>query len=429
VQISFDPSTWRPFEGVVESPSSALYEDLAKQEGRPQLFDSIPNTRYPVTQFSKVKGFFNPYSWGAYVSNDLAQVNVGITSRDLLSTTVISGGYMYDINEGTSSWFAGLSYQGWYPIVDVSVRTGRRENDERYRGHDIEFSWRELSAEGGLRIPFNFTNSKYATRFSIGNAVGFTRTSDFKNVIIRNGSVIYEGPGRQVPAFDSLRYVYKDQLNDGDLVYNHFSLAFSNLLKRSQRDFLSRWGQTLTVNFYNTPFGGDFEARQLSAQASLYFPGFFKHHVLYGRGGYQNTFQGIETNTYIFRNRIAKPRGHSYPTDETFLSLSANYALPLWYPDIALGPVLNVQRIKANFFYDYGEGTGTIYYYKPNSSIVYLQDTGDKYQSVGVETTFDINIMRFLPKFELGLRSTYRFENMYNGSGFVFEFVVGNIAF
>ena len=51
------------------------------------------------------------------------------------------------------------------------------------------------------------------------------------------------------------------------------------------------------------------------------------------------------------------------------------------------------------------------------------------YQSVGVETTFDFNVMRFLPKFELGFRTTYRVANEYNSSGVVFEIVIGNIAF
>jgi hypothetical protein len=429
VRIPFDPAAWQPFPGDVTSLTDRFADELTGQEGRHQLFDSIPQKDYPVTQFSKFKSIVNPYSWGAYVSNDLAQINVGILSRDLLSTTEISAGYMFDINERTSSWSAGLSYQGWYPILDIGVRTGGRETDERYGSQDLEFSWEETSVAGGVRIPFNFTNSKYITRLSIGDAVGFTRTTDFRNVITRNGNVIYDGPGRDVPAFDSLRYIYKDQLNNGDLIFNHVSVSFSNLLKRSQRDFLSRWGQTLAINYYNTPIGGDFKARLLSAQASVYFPGIFKHHFLYGRLGYQESFQGIERNTYIFRNMIAKPRGHDYPTDETFISLSANYALPLWYPDIALGPVLNIQRIKANFFYDYGKGAGNIYYYKPNSNLVYSAPTGDTYQSLGIETTFDFNVMRFLPKFELGFRSTYRFENMYNSSGIVFEIVIGNIAF
>ena len=108
-------------------------------------------------------------------------------------------------------------------------------------------------------------------------------------------------------------FIYKDQLNDGDLLYNRFTFSFYNLLKRSRRDFLSRWGQTLDVELFNTPYGGDFEGQLFAARSTLYFPGFFKHHFLYTRFAYQESLQGVETNLYTFRNRIAKPRGHSYP--------------------------------------------------------------------------------------------------------------------
>ncbi|MBA4058729.1 MAG: hypothetical protein C0490_28690 [Marivirga sp.] len=264
---------------------------------------------------------------------------------------------------------------------------------------------------------------------TIGNAVGFTKTSSFENTVTRDETVIYRGPERVTVAYDTLLFLYTDQLNDGNLLYNRFNLSFSNLLKRCRRDFLSRWGQTLNIDFLNTPYGGDFEGRLLAVRSTLYFPGLFKHHFLYTRFGYQESLQGVETNLYTFRNRLPKPRGHSYPADEEFFSFSANYALPIWYPDIALGPILNLQRIKANFFYDFGQGTGRQYYYNESSNRIYMTMSDEIYQSVGVETTFDFNIMRFLPKFEAGFRSTYRFSNDYNTSGLVFEFLIGNIGF
>ena len=245
VSVPFDPAAWKAMDISIKPVDTSLVQTLVAQEGRPHLLDSIPTTNYPTTKYSKLKGMLNPYSWGAFVTNNLAQINVGVVSRDILSTTSLSAGYTYDINEGTSFWNAGISYQGWYPILDLFVSTGDRETEERYANNVLNFSWEESTVEGGVRIPLQLTNSKYATRLSFGNAAGFTRTTDFRNVTTKNGRVIYDGPGRVAPAFDSLVYIYKDQLNDGDLIYNHFSLSFSNLLKRSRRDFLSPWGQTL----------------------------------------------------------------------------------------------------------------------------------------------------------------------------------------
>lgn len=427
VKIPFEPNQWKSY--IDKRTEPRLYDELASQEGHPHLFDSIPQTKLPVKKYSKISGIINPYNWGAFVTNDLAQINVGISSRDILNTTSITAGYLYDLNEGTSSWSAGLSYQGLYPILDFQGRMGDRAADETGFGTKLKFKWEEKTIEGGLRIPLKLTNSKYSRSVTIGNAIGLTQTSNFRNRITRNDTLIYDGPERITPAFDSLLFVYKDQLNDGDLLYNRFTFSIYNLLKRSHRDFLSRWGQTLDVELYNTPYGGDFEGKLFAARAELYFPGFFKHHFLYTRFGYQESLQGPETNLYTFRNRIAKPRGHSYPDDETFYSMSVNYALPIWYPDIALGPVLYIQRIKANAFYDYGQGKGHQYYYSTESNRAYFTTSDQVYQSVGVETTFDINVMRFLPKFELGFRTTYRFQNDYNTSGVVVEFVIGNIGF
>ncbi|HMG89127.1 MAG TPA: hypothetical protein VK589_03680 [Chryseolinea sp.] len=428
VKIPLDPRLWKD-DVVRDDGPKKLYDELALQEGRPHLFDSIPQNSLPVRKYSKISGIINPYNWGAFVTNDLAQVNVGISSRDILSTTSITAGYLYDLNEGTSSWSAGVSYQGLYPIIDLNAQLGERKKEEDGFGNSLTFKWDEATIEGGMRIPLVLTNSKYSRSVTVGNAVGLTQTSNFTNRITRNDTLIYEGPERINPAYDTLLFLYKDQLNDGNLLYNRFTFSAYNLLKRSRRDFLSRWGQTLDIELSNTPYGGDFDGKLLAARATFYFPGFFKHHFFYTRFAYQESLQGPETNLYTFRNKIPKPRGHSYPDDETFYSLSANYALPIWYPDIVLGPILYIQRIKANCFFDYGKGMGNQYYYNPDSNRAYFSTSDQIYQSVGIETTFDFNVMRFLPKFEVGFRSTYRFANDYNSSGMVFEFVIGNIGF
>ena len=90
VRIPFDATGWQPFQVPGSSLTERLADKMTEQEGELHLLDSVPQENYPVTKFSKLKGIVNPYSWGAYVSNDLTQINVGISSRDILSTTEIS---------------------------------------------------------------------------------------------------------------------------------------------------------------------------------------------------------------------------------------------------------------------------------------------------------------------------------------------------
>ena len=77
--------------------------------------------------------------------------------------------------------------------------------------------------------------------------------------------------------------------------------------------------------------------------------------------------------------------------------MSANYTLPLLYPDIALGPILNIQRIKGNAFVDYGFGT----------SVFGSNAVNQTYVSIGGELKMDINVFRFLPQFDIGFRYSY----------------------
>jgi hypothetical protein len=437
VSIPFDASAWKEF-GLKEN-EAAFYNVLSEQEGRPNLLDSIPQHKFETDKYSKVSGLFNPYSWGAYFNTTFTQADIGISSQDILSTTAFKAGYLYDINERTGSWRVGVSYQGLYPIIDAQVLFGKRKDDFKAFGSDVEFDWDETTLESGLRIPLLLTKSKFHQQLEFGNAIGFTKTSSFTNTVSRGDSLLYSGSNRSVPftaivqsGSDTvdIEYVYNDQLNNGNLIYNRFYFTYYNLLKRSRRDFLSRWGQSVELDYYNTPYGGDFTASLLAIRSALYFPGLFKHHYLYGRFGYQKSFQAAEQNVYTFRNAIFKPRGYAYPNDGTFFTVSANYAFPIWYPDIALGPLLNIQRIKLNLFYDYGSGKGNQYFYGINADAGLLipVSTDAIYKSAGVETTFDINIMRFLPKFEIGFRVTYVAAKPPNG-GTIVEFLIGNIGF
>ena len=440
VSIPFNPDSWKEFG--VRDDSQAFYNVLTEQEGRPTLFDSIPQQNFTTKKHSKLSGIVNPYSWGAYFNSTFTQADIGLSSQDILSTTELKAGYLYDINERTGAWRVGVSYQGWYPIIDAQVLFGKREDNFTAFGNDVTFKWDETTIEAGTRIPLILANSKFYRQLEFGNYIGYTKTSSYSNQVFLGDSLLYNGSDRSVPftavvrrgnVLDTvdLAYLYTDQLNNGDLFYNYFNISFYNLRKRSNRDFLSRWGQSFEFEYYNTPYGGDFSGKLLALNTALYFPGFFKHHYLYGRFNYQKSNQTTSQNSYTFRNRISKPRGYAYPADETFVTLSANYALPIWYPDIALGPLLNIQRVKANLFYDYGSGKGNQYYYGINEDEgdLFTGTTDAIYKSFGVEATIDINIMRFLPKFEIGLRATYITDNPYTNSDIVFEFLIGNIGF
>ncbi|MEO5599736.1 MAG: hypothetical protein ABIR06_02295 [Cyclobacteriaceae bacterium] len=416
VRIPFNPAGWQPFAS--ERKMSLNFQHLVEQEGRPDIFKDVPDNKLEGRRYRKISGLINPYNWGATVESDLTEASIGITSRDILSTTAISLGYVFDINERTSALRGQVSYQGWYPIIDFSASISNRSvvdggatfydtlvDPIKAVTRDVIFKWKEKNVQAGLRIPLITTSSKYHGSLTIGNSVGLTQVSDFENNIDKGGRVIPRGDQRAI--------FYRDYVDNGKLLYNNFSLSAFRLLKQSRRDINSKWGQTLELNSFETPFGGDFDGRLASALGRLYFPGFTRHHSFWAYGAFQHTKFEQNVQNYVFRNQVPVPRGQSVSRFQNFFSLSANYTLPLWYPDVSIGPLLNFQRLRANLFFDYGFGQSRLF------------ESSQEYRSVGVEAKLDINILRFLPQFDIGVR----FTKGISPSTTEFEVLIGTFNF
>ncbi|HET9487387.1 MAG TPA: hypothetical protein VFO54_08135, partial [Chryseosolibacter sp.] len=418
VSMVFDPASWRPFQPGRKA--SLFFQHLVEQEGHPDIFQNVPAKTNLHRRYRQISGIVNPYNWGLTVESDLTEASVGILSRDILSTTSLGVGYYFDISERTSALRAELSYQGWFPIIDVSASLSSRSvneggatfydtlvNPAASETRDVIFEWKEKNIQAGLRVPLITTSSKFHGSLEIGNSVGLTQVSDFENNI--------GDGGRFVPRGDDRAYFYRDYIDNGELLYNHFSVFAYRLLKRSRRDINSKWGQQLQIESFETPFKikDDFNGRLFSAFGILFFPGVARHHSLWVYGGWQHTkFEQVSQN-YVFRNQLPTPRGQSVSRFESFYSLSANYTLPIWYPDLALGPVVNFQRLRANLFYDYGYGESPLF------------GSSAEYSSVGIEAKVDINILRFAPQFDIGVR----FSKGLSPATTEFELLIGTFNF
>lgn len=435
VSIPFEPENWKPY---TPRPVSNVADILAQQEGHGNIPDSVSHQNYPAKKYARIRGIINPYAWGPLMTSTLAQASLGVYSQDLLSTATLFAGYNYDIYSRTGGWGATVSYAGLYPIIDVSANYTHRQVSDTWpqknpwENRTVDLSWNESTLTAGVRVPWQLTSSRYFTYFTPGNKWGITQTSSFSNKVKdADGNLIRESADRISEIAPGRYYSYNDKVS-GILYTNSTSLAFSRTLKRSYRDFLYRWGQVIDLEYYTT-VGGKYKGEQLAARSTFFFPGLMKHHFFYARVNYQKSFNSAELGTYYFANHIFRPRGYSYTRDSEFIALSANYSLPLWYPDIHAGPLLNVQRVKVNAFLDYGVGSGTGYYYLPirgtDGFFVNPVDRSSTCLSFGAELTFDINVLRFLPQLELGVRLTNRRENAFNDGGAGVEFLLGSIGF
>ena len=408
VSIPFTPESWKPWESATTTRVD-YFQTVVEQEGHEHILEDVPAKTYSVRRYNKLRGLINPHSWGPFVSTDLTEAQAGIFLQDILNTNSAYVGYNYNVAEEAGFGVARVSYQGFFPVIDVEYDFGNRSETETVtnsegRRQRVKFKWQENSLKAGLRVPLLLTKSKYNTQLSAGVYFGINEVRDFNQ---------------------SIRFL--DQQSDGFFNSMEYHFSYFRLFKRSARDINSKWGQVFFFENTNTPFDSDFDAGRTAVRATLYFPGLYKNHSFYTFGAYQHNKWKLDTlnnDTYLLRNRIPKPRGYGHNTLEDFVTLSANYTLPLWYPDLALGPVLNIKRFKANLFYDYGFGQIDII----NREQQVQLNVDAQYSSLGGELTVDFNILRLRVDLEVGVRLVYAEPNELHPGGNSIEFLIGTLG-
>ena len=186
-----------------------------------------------------------------------------------------------------------------------------------------------------------------------------------------------------------------------------YRATFSRLLRQSKLDLNSKWGQTVALNYKHTPIGGDLSGLLFSLGSNLFFPGLFPHHSLHLRAAAQHS----NHENYSFASPIAFTKGYDALIFTDYLNLSFNYKLPIARMDWHLGPLVNLQRIYSNLFYELGKGKNE------GTSVQNLK-------SMGIETHFNFNVLRLLPLFDVGIRYSY----LPHSKKFVPQVIIGAIS-
>ncbi|RYC69424.1 TolB-like translocation protein [Spirosoma sordidisoli] len=369
--------------------------------GRQILNDSLAPTQvYTPTRFRRLAHALNVYNWGPIVSSTGQALNVGLSSQDLLSTTQVSVGYTYNQAERVGNAYALLSYQGLYPIIDVSFQRGNRNTSlyiDRAAPVDSLRSdrWQYNQLTAGFRLPLQFTQSKYSQAASMSAYYNYLAVTD------------YDLPFRSITEVGGA----------GSLNALSYAVSYSRLLRQSKRDVAPRWGQTLSATYRHTPFGGRLQAEQWGVQGNLFVPGLGKHHSLRLRGGFQQQSRG----TYRFAPVVFYPRGQAYVSDDQILAGSAEYRLPIADTHWSLGRWLYVQRIKAAGFMDAAQGQSRLEVRTATGQLRGYQTRTNQYQTAGVDVSFIVNALRLRTPFEVGARGVY---NLTTGQWLVQPLVV-----
>ncbi|RYZ23151.1 MAG: hypothetical protein EOO16_06175 [Chitinophagaceae bacterium] len=297
---------------------------------------------FATERYKGGSGLINVHSWRPYYEDP--EFTFSVFSDNVLNTFSNELFYRYNQNENSHSVGFNTAYGGLFPVLSAGFEHTFSRSLRLLSGQQVELSANDLRA--GYYIPLNFTGGKTYKYLRFGSDVVFNWTQPIG--------------------------VNKDSLRSSSNTYLSHVVSWTQQLPRAYQQIFPRFGYSVLANYRHRL---DRQGSQALLNASLYLPGLFRTHSLVPAF----SFQDVGVTNLIFSNRFANSRG--YPDNFYFARAwraSANYHLPLLYPEIGAANIVYWSRLRANGFFDYSR------LYRSDKKTVF----GD-IRTVGAEFTFD----------------------------------------
>ncbi|MCQ2607953.1 MAG: hypothetical protein MJ197_04625 [Bacteroidales bacterium] len=374
--VHLNPKFWHPLS-VVKKENYNLATMMTNQSGGPVDFSKMDIADFPTKHYSKLLHAINIHSWmPAYMNYNGSEVEdhgngVQVLSQNHLGTTIASVGYKWSKTDGYRKAFAHLVYRGLLPVFELDYELGNQDfvTIDDYTKDSVTANYAMYDFSGRMYVPFNFSSNSFYRSVVPQIQVGF---QNFEKQEVT--PAIYYGNFKRVM---SANYVF-------------YALTVSNMRKQSMQELYARWGQKISIGYEKVPFEATEDFSDYAfAEASLYFPGFMRNHSFRLYGGYEWNKSMEKGN---FSRQISIPRGYldGIAMKKEMLSLQANYSFPLFYPDMELGDVWYLKRIRCNLFADWAR-----------------TKSANEYSSFGTEILTDSHFFNLVVPVNLGIRLSY----------------------
>ena len=296
---------------------------------------------YEAKPYSKAGHLLNFHSWFPFYADidelqtDPTAISPGVTlmSQNHLSTLISTIGYEY--SDGSHYLHSGIKWKGWYPVIEADITYGGKQIVTK----DSSITLNPADISGDMIL-----------NTSVYDQLWFAH-GKFRQLFMPALYLNYRN-----------RYTYLTDENEYDkgIVLLTGRLYLSNTFRTAYRDINPRWGQVIDLRFTAAPWDNDLYGTRRYARGILFFPGLFTSHSFVLSAGYENQKPVREM---LYRNNIAYPRGYGDNLiSEKLFSFSADYTMPLFYPDLAAGSLLYLKRIRGSLFFDGSTGWGTYDY-------------------------------------------------------------------
>jgi hypothetical protein len=424
-EIELKPETWQKWEPSQKSASEiTFYKPLVEQEGG-SIMSKISNEKFPVKKYNKWSGLINPHSILPYLLPPVSGARILFDNK--FSTLSGEIGVYYNNNEKELNYSATLNYAQLYPVISVNYDFGARSRtllDVRFPQPDsLNFRlynarWQESDISVGLSLPLNLTQGTFFRNLRLSadyhwiNINTLNRVEDFR---INGG-----GKFTNQNQINRLRQFITTPIKDEQIQALDINFRFSSNQTTATQNILPKWGYFLNARYRTTLGNTSNQGNVWYLRGDFYFPGLFPNHSFFINTAYQKE---LYSDNYKFRNLFFNPRGYGFSLISDELSkIGFNYTLPLLYPDLPLGSLAFLKRIKANLFFDMASARLL------SSSFIDIVSDGASLNSTGVELTFDMRLLRLLEA-DFGFRYSYVFQPSFNGNQQQrFEFILLRIG-
>ena len=341
------------------------------ERGPAHILDSIGSADYREKKYPVASHLINIHSWRPFVNDP--DYTLSLASENILNTLESEVFVTYDRDEGDEQVGVDATYGAWFPFIDAGWNYTFGRN--ALYGTQKVF-WNETNANAGFSIPLNWTRHLTYTSLQFGSDVVYNQR-------------YYTG-------------VISTPVNSQGFAYVDPFINFVHQSQQAQQQISPRWAQVLDLSYSRAVT--TFQANQFLASGFLYLPGLWNTHSLMVAGAFQ---QRDTLNNARFGNSFPFSRGYTAENFYRMWKWSANYQLPLFYPEWGIGNIVYFTRVRTNLYYD---DTRVMDYFVGGSPY------NGQFRSFGSEVFFDTNWWNELP-ISFGLRYSRLLDPDFEGRG------------
>ena len=402
------PNEWKKI--TASTPSLLTFYKTSKEQDGGSILEKLPAEEHEVKRFRKINGVFQLHSWNPIVSDPFdPEGGIEIEVDNKISTLSARGGYIYNANEESGRFYGELAYGEFWPIFRIGY-TGKNERDIFYptlygttsNASDTSYwagyikTWDESTLNFGVTLPFNLTRRNFFANLEV--------SADYERIKLEYQSpLVFIGEGDD----EFVDFTPSNFQTDETIGAMDIDVELRGNKITAVQNLYPKFGYLLNIRHRrvvgNSSLG---QGSTTLLRGRLFTPGFFKNHGILFLAQYQ---WGSRFDTYTFRNQFASSRGYATFDNDGASRFTVNYTFPIVYPDLAIGSLAFLQRIKGTIFYDQATYSRDGYRTAVGGVPVGVSASEITLRSAGIELTTDFRAFRLLD-IDLGVRYSYLYD-------------------